>query len=162
MAPGRFRIDFWMIFHSCWDSFRHRFSCFFPNGWKTWNRRQYNTFEGFSFQNGSKNEQFLRVGRASFSDIDIFMHFGCPLAPCWLPLASFWFPLAPFGSLLDPFWLPFGYLLATCGSILVPFGSLLPSFWLNFDAFLNAFQFFNLFRMFPFIFPDFMNKPIEN
>ena len=32
MAPGYFRIDFFMIFHVFWEQFWHRFLNFFTNG----------------------------------------------------------------------------------------------------------------------------------
>ena len=72
---------------------------------------------------------------ASFSrpilKIDFWMHFGSPLAHCWLPLA-------PFGSLLFRFgsiWHPLGELLAPIGSLLAPFGSLLLLLKVNFLTF---------------------------
>ena len=59
-----------------------------------------------------------------FPKVDFWMHFGRPLAHCWLPFGSLWLTFGalwlPFGSL----WLPFGSLLGPFCSLLAPFGSL--------------------------------------
>ena len=84
----------------------------------------------FLMETGSRNGPISFPGTTllapfsrPFPKIDFYMHFGRPLAPCWLPFGSL---CLPFGSL----WLPFGTIWLPFGSLCLPFGSL----WFSFGS----------------------------